>query len=105
EKLLKLGFRTVRHVIGLPDQVLKRRFGNELVQRLAQMMGKEEEFIIDPLKPVLPYTERLSCLEPIKTAKGIEIAIEKLLDKFCLRPNGEGLGVCKVNLSCYHIDG
>src|SRR5690606_32829983 len=67
EKLLKLGFRTVGNVIGMPNQVLKRRFGNEFVQRLAQAMGKEEEFM-NPLKPVLPYTERLPCLEPIKTA-------------------------------------
>lgn len=105
EKLLKLGFRTVGHVIGLPDQVLRRRFGNELVQRLAQAMGKEEEFIIDPLQPVLPYTERLPCLEPIKTAKGIEIAIEKLLDKLCQRLIGEGRGLRKAKLSCYRIDG
>lgn len=104
EKLLKLGLRTVGNVTGLPDRVLKRRFGNEFVQRLAQTIGKEEEFM-SPLKPVLPYTERLPCLEPIKTAKGIEIAVEKLLETLCQRLAGEQKGLRKAKLTYYRIDG
>jgi protein ImuB len=34
-------------------------------------MGLEDEFVIS-IKPILPYEERLPCLEPICTANGIE---------------------------------
>ncbi|HLT87743.1 MAG TPA: DNA polymerase Y family protein [Sphingobacterium sp.] len=104
ERLKKLGFRTVASVMQIPPQVLKRRFGEDLTKRVAQALGKKEEFII-PLKPVIPYAERLPCLEPIKTAKGIEIAIEKLLDMLCKRLMGEGKGLRNAKLSCYRVDG
>lgn len=104
ERLKKLGFKTVASIMQIPSQVLKRRFGEDLVKRVAQALGKEEEFII-PLKPVIPYAERLPCLEPIKTAKGIEIAIEKLLGMLCKRLMGEGKGLRKAKLSCYRVDG
>lgn len=104
ERLKKLGFRTVASVTQIPPQVLKRRFGEDLAKRVRQAFGKEEEFIA-PLKPVIPYAERLPCLEPVKTAKGIEMAIEKLLDMLCKRLMGEGKGLRKAKLTCYRVDG
>ncbi|TYR36713.1 DNA polymerase Y family protein [Sphingobacterium phlebotomi] len=104
ERLKKLGFRTVASVTQIPSQVLKRRFGEDLTKRMAQALGKEEEYIA-PLKPVIPYAERVPCLEPIKTAKGIEIAIEKLLVMLCKRLMNEGKGLRKAKLSCYRVDG
>lgn len=104
ERLKKLGFRTVGSVLQIPSQVLKRRFGASLLKRIAQALGKEDEYIT-PLKPVIPYTERLPCLEPIKTATGIEMAIEKLLIVLCKRLAGEGKGLRKTCLSCYRLDG
>jgi len=104
ERLKKLGFRTVVSVMQIPPQVLKRRFGEDLGKRVRQALGEEEE-LITPLKPVIPYAERLPCLEPIRTAKGIEIAIEKLLGMLCKRLMGEGKGLRKAKLSCYRVDG
>ena len=104
EKLQKLGFSSIKSFIQIPRTVLRRRFGEGLLLRLAQALGLEEE-ILTPLVPPVPYTERLPCLEPVRTKKAIEIAIQKLLETLCLRLQNEGKGVRKAILKCYRIDG
>ncbi|MDN5286574.1 MAG: polymerase [Mucilaginibacter sp.] len=104
EKLQKLGFTTVRSFMQIPRTVLRRRFGEGLLLRLAQVLGLEEEILM-PLVPPAPYTERLPCLEPVSTKKAIEIAIQKLLETLCLRLQNEGKGIRKAILKCYRIDG
>lgn len=104
KRLKKLGFRTIGSIAQIPSPLLKRRFGADMVKRIAQALGTADEFVT-PLKPVVPYTECLPCLEPIKTAKGIEIAIEKLLRTLCKRLVSEGKGLRMAKLSCYRLDG
>jgi protein ImuB len=104
EKLQKLGFITIKSFIQISRTVLRRRFGEGFLVKLAQALGLADEMLI-PLVPPLPYTERLPCLEPIRTITGIEIAIQKLLEALCLRLQSEGKGVRKATLKCYRIDG
>ncbi len=104
QRLHKLGMYRIENFIDIPRSVLRRRFGEALLLRIAQAMGNTEEF----LKPIYlpePYTERLPCLEPIRTAKAIEIAIQKLLELLCERLQKEGMGLRKAVLTCYRIDG
>lgn len=104
DRLQKLGFRTIGPLLETAPQALRRRFGQGLLLRIGQALGREEEYW-EPLVPPVPYAERLPCLEPIRTANGIEIAIEKLLEMLCLRLQAEGKGVRKVLLKCHRIDG
>jgi protein ImuB len=104
ERLQKLGFRTIGPLLFMPAPTLRRRFGTTLLTRLDQALGKIHEVLV-PIVPPVPYTERLPCLEPIRTAVGIEIAIEKLLSALCLRLQAEGKGLRKALLKCYRIDG
>lgn len=104
ERLQKLGFRNIGHFMNLPRRELRKRFSEELLFRLLQALGLEDEPIF-PLTPPVPYMERLPCLEPIKTATGIEIAIEELLKMLCERLRSEGKGVRKAVLKCHRIDG
>jgi protein ImuB len=104
ERLLKLGFRTIGPLLSMPAPVLRRRFGNDLLVRLDQALGRVDEVLL-PLVPPVPYVERLPCMEPIRTAIGIEIAIEKLLSALCLRLQAEGKGLRKAILKCHRIDG
>jgi protein ImuB len=53
----------------------------------------------------VPYQERLPCIEPIRTAKGIEIALQRLLEQLCKRLLNEGKGIRKCILKGYRIDG
>jgi protein ImuB len=103
-KLHKLGLRTVGSFINMQRSALRRRFGKGLLSRLDQALGLELE-PIQPLQAPEPYVERLPCLEPIRTATGIAIAIQKLLEATCSRLQQEGLGLRTGILKCYRVDG
>jgi len=75
-----------------------------ILTRINQALGLEEEFI-QPVHPPAPYQERLPCLEPIVTATGIEIALQRLLETLCKRLKQEGKGIRKTVLKCYRVDG
>ena len=104
ERLQKLGLRTIGSFISMPRRELRRRFGEILLLRLGQALGVEDEVLV-PLIPPVPFVERLPCLEPICTAVGIDIAIQKLLEALCLRMQSEGKGLRKAILKCYRVDG
>lgn len=103
-KLRKLGFYQIKSFIGMPRSVLRRRFGESFLLRLAQALGTENE-VLQPLQVPVPFQERLPCLEPIKTRTGIEIAITKMLENLCKRLQSEGKGLRSAVLSGYRIDG
>jgi len=104
ERLQKLGFYKISSFIGLNRSALRRRFGDGFLMRLNQALGNEDE-PLQLLQPIEPYSERLPCLEPIRTATGIEIAIQTLLEKLCKRLAGEGKGVRIAILKGYRVDG
>ena len=88
----------------MPRSALRRRFGQPLIKKLNQALGKEEESIV-PVLPIEPYHERLPCLEPIVTATGIEIALRQLLETLCLRLQQEQKGLRTAIFKCYRVDG
>jgi len=104
ERLQKLGLYQVNSFINMPRSALCRRFGQELLCRIDQALGREEE-AIDPLLPIPPYQERLPCLEPILTATGIEIALQRLLETLCNRLQQKGKGLRTAVLKAYRVDG
>lgn len=104
ERLEKLGLRKVSQFISMPQSALRRRFGQSLLKRLDQALGHEEEPMIPVLAPE-PFQERLPCLDPIITANGIAIALERLLDALCHRLKQEGKGLRAALLKCYRVDG
>jgi protein ImuB len=103
-RLEKLGLREVRNFIALPRPALLRRFGQHLLRRLDQAVGNEEEWI-QPVQPVVPYQERLPCMEAIVTATGIEIALQRLLETLCRRLQQEQKGLRTAVFKCYRVDG
>ena len=104
ERLQKLGFYKISSFMGIGRSVLRRRFGEGFLLRLNQALGNEDE-PLELLTPVEPYSERLPCLEPIRTATGIEIAIQNLLEQLCRRLQGEGKGLRSAVLKGYRVDG
>lgn len=104
ERLHKLGLAQIRSFAGMPRAALRRRFGEQFLQRLHQAMGGEQE-LMEPLQPPEPYQERLPCLEPIVTATGIEIALQRLLEALCKRLLQEEKGLREACFKCYRVDG
>ena len=103
ERLNQLGIHQIQSLLKIPRSALQRRFGASLLKRIDQAFRKEKEFIT-ALVPPEPYTERLPALEPICTATGIEIALQKLLEQLCRRLQKEGLGLRRCNFITYRID-
>ncbi|MFT3933799.1 MAG: DNA polymerase Y family protein [Chitinophagaceae bacterium] len=104
ERLYKLGMRQIQPLLSMPRQALFRRFGPAFMEKLQQALGEKEEYI-NGVQPLPLYYERLPCLEPIATATGIEMALQRLLDALCLRLQQEGQGLRKVIFKGYCIDG
>lgn len=104
ERLHKLGLHRTGQFIGMPRSSLRRRFGQQFLNRLDMVLGRETE-IIEPIQPIEPYQERLPCLEPIVTAAGIEIALHCLLKTLCHRLQQEQKGLRVAVFKGYRVDG
>lgn len=104
ERLQKLGLRKIKDFISMPRSVLRRRFGQTIINKIEQALGNTEE-IVEPVIPPEPFQERLPSLEPIVTATGIEIALRRLLDAISGRLQKEEKGLRTAIFKCYRIDG
>ena len=104
QRLEKLGFYSIDSFIHIAPSTLRRRFGDEINLRIGQALGRKPE-AFEPITEPNPYEERLHCLEPIQTAKGIEIAIANLLETLCSRLQKEDVGVRNATLSAFRLDG
>jgi protein ImuB len=104
ERLHTLGLRQIGSIIGMQRSALRRRFGENILKRLDQALGKIEE-VVEPVQPVEPYQERLPSPEPIVTATGIETALQRLLETLCTRLKQEQKGLRKAIFKCYREDG
>ncbi len=102
--LNKLGLRQIGQFINMPRSSLLRRFGLPFLQRLDRVLGKSPD-LIEPVEPPAPFLERLPCIEPIVTAKGIEIALHELLHSLCHRLRQMQLGIRRAVLKGYRVDG
>ncbi len=103
-RLEKLGLRQISQFINMPRTSLRRRFGQQLLNRLDQAMGSAAESL-EPVNPIEAFYARLPCLEPIVTATGIEIALNQLLDELCKRLKQEEKGLRNAIFKGYRIDG
>ncbi len=104
DKLSKIGLNKIEYLLDIPRAALARRFGESLIIRLMQALGETEE-IIQPVILPAQYEERLPCIEPISTATGISIALEKLMDKLCARLQKEEKGLRVCIFKGWRIDG
>ncbi len=103
-KLRKLGLHHIGSFMDMPRAALRRRFGTALLQRLDEALGAAQE-PFHPVIPQVPFSERLPCLEPIRTATGIGIALRQLLEALCARMAGEEQGARACTFSGYRMDG
>ena len=103
-RLKKMGMKHIGNFMDMQPSALRRRFGPDLPKRIAQALGTEIELVV-PVKPVEPYQERLSSIEPIASAVGITIALKELLETLCLRFEAEGLGLRHSIFKAFRVDG
>ncbi len=103
DTLYNFGIYRIEQFADLPKKALYRRFNKELVEQLEKALGTREE-LLTPLELPIPYHERLTSLEPILTATGIEIALRRLLDMLCTRLEKDGKGLRKAIFRAHRVD-
>ncbi len=102
--LRRVGLREVAALARIPRAALVTRCGPEIMRRLGQALGQENEPIAwPPLAPV--WEERLDFVEPAVTATSLGRALEHLADRLCTRLAAAGLGGLRFTALCHRTDG
>jgi protein ImuB len=103
-QLQRLGLKRIADLLALPRAALARRFGAELMDRLDQALGRQDE-TLSPLLPPPQCYVRMDFAEPVMQRADIDRALTLLLKRLteALRPHQNGPR--KLDLSCYRLDG
>ncbi len=104
EGLRRVGLRRVGDLIDLPRAPLAARFGEAVLRRLDQALGRVGESL-SPRRPVAPLRARLAFAEPIATPEGIAAALRHLLADLCRRLAETRRGARRLDLVLYRADG
>jgi len=104
ERLARLGLRTIGDLYALPRATLVRRFGVATARRLDQALGAAAE-PISPVRPPAPYRVELAFAEPLLTRSGIEVALDRLLEKLETRLALDERGATRLTLEIRRVDG
>ncbi len=102
--LRRLGLKRIGDLYALPRSALARRFGDFLLRRLDEALGRRAE-------PFAPLAEaplrrlRLGFAEPVAAAEDLKRAILFLTEDLCGRLAREGKGARRLDLAFYRLDG
>ena len=102
--LYGLGLRHVGDLLNVPRGPLTARFGEIITRRLDQALGH----VFEPISPrleTLPMRVRIMPAEPLGQSTDIVIGLKRLLRQLEARLRRKHLGVRKLVLSLYHVDG
>lgn len=103
-QLNHLGFKTIDTLLPVPREALCKRFGDELLLRIDQALGREDEAIHFRYPPS-PWLERRVFAEPISAPDSIRQVLHDLSSALCARLNDEGLGARTFEIVYHRIDG
>jgi len=104
EGLERLGFRAIGDLYGIPRGALARRFGEGVMHRLDQALGREDE-PLSPRRPVAPHRVRQDFAEPISSREAIAATARRLLDELAGVLEADALGARRLELALYRGDG
>jgi protein ImuB len=102
--LRRIGLRLIGDLLPLPRAPLAARFGDPLLRRLDQALGRLDE----PLSPRLPppaFHARLAFAEPIGRTEDIALALRHLLVDLCVRLEAAHKGARRLELAAFRSDG
>jgi len=104
DSLRRLGIDLVGQLFALPRGPLARRFGDGLLLRLDQALGR----VAEPIRPVLPpgmISIRRTFVEPIATAEAFATVILALVGEACAILQACGTGARTLDLVFERVDG
>jgi len=102
--LVQLGLKTIGDIMVRPRAPLTARFGAELMQRLDQAMGREEE-PITPRLPVPPFSVEQGFPEPLLRDEDLTAVLARLTERLCVSMEKRGQGARQLLASFFGVDG
>lgn len=102
--LERLGFRAIGDLYGIPRGALARRFGEGVMHRLDQALGREDE-PLSPRRPVAPHRVRQDFAEPIASREAIAATVRRLLGELAGVLEADAEGARRLELILYRGDG
>ena len=103
EGVRSLGLRDIHDLYDVPRAPLFSRFGEQVLRRLDQMLGRMEE-PISPRRPGPVHYVRMTFAEPVGRTEDISLALNKLLAKLCPNLETNSLGARRLELSIFRVD-
>lgn len=100
----RLGIERIGDIMAMPAAPLVRRFGQGLLTRLHQALGRGSE-AFEPIVPADPPQAMLRLVEPIATAEAIEQVLADLMTALIRTLEEEGLAARTLTLACLRVDG
>ncbi|WP_223870803.1 Y-family DNA polymerase [Salipiger aestuarii] len=101
--LQRLGLRKISDLFALPRAAIARRFGPEVMLRLDQVMGAQEE-AITPLREAPHYGVRLTLPDPVGLSADVMAGTERLLTRLCEKLKERDMGARQLQLTLRRVD-
>ncbi|RJF87372.1 DNA polymerase Y family protein [Oleomonas cavernae] len=102
--LATAGLKTVGDLMARPRAPLAARYGEGLIRRLDQALGRQDE-PISPRRPVPEHMAERRFAEPISLEAHVLQVIAALGDRLGHGLEAEGLGARKLEASLFRVDG
>ena len=103
DELALVGVRRVEELVGLPRSALADRFGNAVLRRIDQALGRVPE-AIDPVRPVAPPRVEREFDGPVTQYEAFELAVRGLVDALAAKLVRLQLGARQVQLRVDRAD-
>lgn len=100
----RVGLKRIGQIMDAPRAPLAARFGNFLLRRLDQALGREEE-AIGPRRPVAPLFAERRFAEPISLQEDIAATLDSLAATLAASLEQRGEGARSYELSLFRVDG
>ncbi len=103
DALAEVGIERIEHLIDLPRRELPSRFGDDLLLRLDQALGRAIE-TIDPIRPRPPQSMHIAFDGPTKNLEAVMLAVQRLIEQLSHKLQKRESGALQLDLHFERCD-
>ena len=100
----RVGLKRIGQIVEAPRAPLAARFGRELLRRLDQALGRDEE-AIDPRRPPPAFIAERRFAEPIVREEDIAATLSSLAASLATSLDRQGEGARRLEYALFRVDG
>lgn len=101
--LADVGVEQIGQLLSLSRDALASRFGNELLQRVDQLVGEAAE-VIEPIRPEKCFEASVEFDDPVSQWEIVQETVRRLLFSLVADVSRSGNGVCQLDIELRRTD-